>query len=88
MLGRKGSKSTTEFARGDISRLQEGEAALTTEWFEPPSKRELYNAELQMRTKQPNEGLADFAQELRRLTEKAFQRWMQRVSSRWPYLII
>ena len=42
------------------------------ERFEPASKRELYNAELQVRTRKPNEGWADFAEELRRLTEKAF----------------
>ena len=43
-----------------------------TERFEPPSKRELYNAELQIRTKRQNEGWVDFAEELRRLTEKSF----------------
>ena len=42
------------------------------ERFEPASKRELYNAELQVRTRKPNEGWADFAEDLRRLTEKAF----------------
>ena len=43
-----------------------------TERFEPASKRELYNAELQVRARKPNEGWADFAEDLRRLTEKAF----------------
>ena len=43
-----------------------------TERFELASKRELYNAELQVRTRKPNEGWADFAEKLRRLTEKAF----------------
>ena len=43
-----------------------------TEWFEPASKRELYNAELQVRTKKHSEGWADFAEELRRLVDKAF----------------
>ena len=43
-----------------------------TDRFEPASKRELYNAELQVRMKKPNKGWADFAEELQRLTEKAF----------------
>ena len=43
-----------------------------TERFESASKRELYNAELQLRVRKPNEGWADFAEDLRRLTEKAF----------------
>ena len=43
-----------------------------TERFEPASKHELYNAELQVRTRKPNEGWADFAEDLQQLTEKAF----------------
>ena len=43
-----------------------------TERFEPASKRELYNVALQVQTKQQNEGWADFAKELQRLTEKYF----------------
>jgi len=43
-----------------------------TERFEPASKRELYNAELQVRTRKANEGWADFAEEVQRLTEKVF----------------
>ena len=43
-----------------------------TERFEPVSKRELYNAELQVRAKKHSEGWADFAEELRRLVDKAF----------------
>ena len=43
-----------------------------TERFEPASKHKLYNAELQVRMRKPNEGWADFTEDLRRLTEKAF----------------
>ena len=43
-----------------------------TQRFEPVSKKELYNAKLQVQTKCPNEELADLAEELQRLTEKAF----------------
>ena len=42
------------------------------ERFEPASKRELYNAELQVRAKRQNEGWVDFAEELQRLTKKSF----------------
>ena len=58
----------SEEAQGDYDKAKEA----LTQRFEPPSKKELYNAELQVRTKRPNEGWADFAEELRRLTEKAF----------------
>ena len=45
-----------------------------TQRFEPASKRELYNAyaELQVRAKKQSEGWADFAEELRRLVDKAY----------------
>ena len=43
-----------------------------TERFKPANKRELYNAELQVQARKPNEGWADFAEDLQRLTEKAF----------------
>ena len=46
--------------------------AALMERFKPASKHELYNAVLQVRTRKPNEGWADFAEDLRRLTEKAF----------------
>ena len=46
--------------------------AALTERFEPASKWELYNTELQVWTKRQNEGWADFAEELWRLTEKSF----------------
>ena len=42
------------------------------ERFKPASKRELYNTELQVQNKRQDEGWADFAEKLRRLTEKAF----------------
>ena len=43
-----------------------------TERFEPASKRELYNAELQVQAKKYSEGWANFAEELRHLVDKAF----------------
>ena len=43
-----------------------------TQRFEPASKRELYNAELQVRAKKHSEGWADFAEDLRRLVDKAY----------------
>ena len=46
--------------------------AALMEQFEPASKRELYNAELQIRAKKHSEGWADFAEELRQLVNKAF----------------
>lgn len=64
----KALQSLPEETQADYERVK----TALTERFEPPSKKELYNAELQVRTKRPNEGWADFAEELRRLTEKAF----------------
>jgi len=64
----KALRSLPEETQADYSRVK----IALTERFEPASKRELYNAELQVRTKRQNEGWADFAEELRRLTEKAF----------------
>jgi len=42
------------------------------ERFEPTSKQELYRAELQTRRKSKTEGWADYAEALKRLTDKAF----------------
>ncbi len=42
------------------------------ERFEPASKKELYMAELQTRTKQPNERWPDLAEDLRTLADKAY----------------
>ena len=64
----KAFQSLPEASRADYDTTK----AALTERFEPASKRELYNAELQVRTKRQNEGWADFAEELRRLTEKSF----------------
>ena len=64
----KAFQSLPEASRADFERVK----TVLTERFEPASKRELYNAELQVRTKRQNEGWADFAEELRRLTEKSF----------------
>lgn len=64
----KAFQSLPEASRADYAGAKEA----LTERFEPASKRELYNAELQVRTKRKNEGWADFAEELRCLTEKAF----------------
>ena len=64
----KAFQSLPEASRADYDTVK----TALTERFEPPSKRELYNAELQIRTKRQNEGWADFAEELRRLTEKSF----------------
>ena len=61
-------QSFSEEAQGDYDKAKEA----LTQRFEPSSKKELYNAELQVQTKRPNEGWADFAEELRHLTEKAF----------------
>ena len=41
------------------------------ERFEPPSKKELYLAELQCRSKKRSEGWAEFAEDVRLLTDKA-----------------
>ena len=43
-----------------------------TERFEPASKRELYNADLKVRTKKHSEGWANFTEELHYLVDKAF----------------
>ena len=42
------------------------------ERFEPASKRELYIAELRVRQKRPSEAWADYAEDLRTLTDKAY----------------
>ena len=70
MAGRaqKAFQSLPEASRADYHSMK----TALTERCEPPSKRELYNAELQIRTKRQNEGWADFAEELRHLTEKSF----------------
>ena len=70
LVGRaqKALQSLPEETQADYSRLK----TALIERFEPASKRELYNAELQVRAKRQNEGWADFAEELRCLTEKAF----------------
>ena len=53
-----------------VSYKQPKEALL--ERFEPPSKRELYKNELQLRVKRETESWGDFADEVGVLTEKAY----------------
>ena len=57
-----------EEARGSYDNVK----VALTQRFEPASKRELYNAELQVRAKKHGEGWADFAEDLRRLVDKAY----------------
>ena len=61
-------QSLPEASQADYERAR----TALTERFEPASKQELYNAEPQVRAKRQNEGWADFAEELQRLTEKSF----------------
>ena len=42
------------------------------EWFEPPSKRQLYKVELESRRKRDKESGADFGDKLLLLASKAF----------------
>ena len=70
LVGRaqKAFQSLPEASRGEYERVK----TALTERLKPASKRELYNAELQVRNKRQNEGWADFAEELRHLIKKAF----------------
>jgi len=70
-LAGRAQKAFQGLPEGSRDTYDHAKVALT-ERFEPASKRELYNAELQVRVRKPNEGWADFAEDLRRLTEKAF----------------
>ena len=59
-------------SKGCQKSLEEVMKIALTQQFEPASKRELYNAELQVRAKKHSEGWADFAEELCRLVDKAY----------------
>ena len=66
--GQKAFQSLPEASRAEYERAK----TALTDRFEPASKWELYNAELQIRNKRQDKGWADFAEELRHLTKKAF----------------
>ena len=73
LTGRRGlserSSSSRRRARGRTA--SHAKKALR-ERFDPDSKRELYAVELNTRRKRKAEGWADFAEDLRRLTDKAY----------------
>ena len=58
----------TEASQGTYSHAKKA----LRERFDPDSKRELYAVELNTRRKRKAEGWADFAEDLRRLTDKAY----------------
>jgi len=58
----------TEESRGSYSHAKKA----LQERFDPDSRRELYAVELNTRRKRKGEGWADFAEDLRRLTDKAY----------------
>ena len=64
----KALQGLPEEARGSYENVK----VALTQRFEPASKRELYNAELQVRAKKHSEEWADFAEDLRRLVDKAY----------------
>ena len=64
----KALQGLPEEARGSYDNVK----VALTQRFEPASKRELYNAELQVRAKKHGEGWANFAEDLRRLVDKAY----------------
>jgi len=70
-LAGRAQKAFQGLLEGSRDTYNHAKVALT-ERSESESKHELYNAELQVRVRKPNEGWADFAEDLRRLTEKAF----------------
>ena len=64
----KALQGLPEEARGSYENVK----VALTQRFESASKRELYNVELQVRAKKHSERWADFAEDLRRLVDKAY----------------